>query len=180
MSISSSSPSTMYWVGMDVHKDSLTIAVFCDREPESLRVDRVANDDRLVLIHIPTEAEERARDLVRCRETFQRGIITSRHHILEFLRRRGFIYREGTHWISRHMNRNRQVLMPDRLAARKPTQLAATAVDHDPRGSVRRTRLLSESAVSWTTEAKHPLHSRRSSSTARSARTRVSGTSGSA
>jgi len=181
--------SVIFWVGLDVHKDSITAAVFRGRDPEPLRVDRIPNDpqrirryferlqrdgearacyeasgagyvlqrmrlewgiscelaapsliprrpgehrktdrrdaikiardfrdDRLVLIHIPTEEEERVRDLVRCRETFQREILKSRHYILKFLRRRGFIYREGTHWTTRHMNWIRQVLMPGQLA----------------------------------------------------------------
>lgn len=179
----------MFSVGLDVHKDSVTIAVFRDREPEPLRVDRLPydhkkirryferlsaegsvracyeasgagyvlqraladwgvpcelaapslmptrpgehrktdrrdaikiaqdfRDDRLVLIHIPSEEDERVRDLVRCRETFQREIIKSRHYILKFLRRRGFIYRDGTHWTTRHLNWIRQVLQPDVLA----------------------------------------------------------------
>jgi transposase len=189
--------SAIFWVGLDVHKDSITAAVFRGRDPEPLRVDRIPNDprrirryferlqrdgearacyeasgagyvlqrmllewgvpcelaapsliprrpgehrktdrrdaikiardfcdDRLVLIHIPTEEEERVRDLVRCRETFQREILKSRHYILKFLRRRGFIYREGTHWTSRHMNWIRQVLMPAQLAAEDRVVLA--------------------------------------------------------
>jgi transposase len=181
--------SVIFWVGLDVHKDSITAAVFRGRGPEPLRVDRIPNepkrirryferlqrdgearvcyeasgagyvlqrmllewgipcelaapsliprrpgehrktdrrdaikiardfrDDRLVLIHIPTEEEERVRDLVRCRETFQRETLKSRHYILKFLRRRGFIYREGTHWTTRHMNWIRQVLKPGQLA----------------------------------------------------------------
>ena len=178
-----------FWVGMDVHKDSITIAVFRNREPEPLQVDRLPNDERklrryfarlqregdvracyeasgagyvlqralkgwgipcelaapsliprragehrktdrrdaikiardfrdarLVLIHIPSESEERVRDLVRCRETFQREILKSRHYILKFLRRRGFIYRDGSHWTTRHMNWIRHVLIPGSLA----------------------------------------------------------------
>ena len=35
------------------------------------------------------------RDLVRCRETFQREILRSRRYLLKFLRRRGFVFREG-------------------------------------------------------------------------------------
>jgi transposase len=135
----------MFSVGLDIHKDSVTIAAFRNRDPEPMRVDRLPNDhkklrryferltaegsvracyeasgagyvlqraladwgfpcelaapslmptrpgehrktdrrdaikiardfrdDRLVLIHIPTEEDERVRDLVRCRETFQR------------------------------------------------------------------------------------------------------------
>ena len=181
--------SVNFWVGLDVHKDSITAAVFRNRDPEPLRVDRLLNDlrkirryfqrlqkegnvracyeasgagyvlqrslaewdvechlaapsliprragehrktdrrdaikiardfrdDRLVLIQIPTEDDERVRDLVRCRETFQREIVKSRHYILKFMRRRGFIYREGEHWTLRHMNWIRQVLAPGTLA----------------------------------------------------------------
>jgi len=56
----------------------------------------------LVTIRIPTEAEERVRDLVRCRETFQREALKSRHYILKFLRRRGLVYREGRNWTHKH------------------------------------------------------------------------------
>jgi len=63
---------------------------------DAIRIAQDFRDGRLVLIHIPTEEDERVRDLVRCRETFQREIIKSRHYILRFLRRRGFIYRDGT------------------------------------------------------------------------------------
>lgn len=186
MSIESS---TIYFVGLDVHKESVTAAVFRGRDAEPMRVDRLNNDDkslrryferlaktgtpracyeasgagyvlqralsewgyecelaapsliprrpgdhrktdrrdaikiardfrddRLTLIHIPSEIDERVRDVVRCRETFQREIVKSRHYILKFLRRRGFIYREGTHWTMRHMNWIRCLLEPGRLA----------------------------------------------------------------
>jgi transposase len=100
----------MFSVGLDVHKDSVAIAAFRDRDPEPMRVDRLPydhkkirryferlsaegsvracpgehrktdrrdaikiaqdfRDDRLVLVHVPTEEDERVRDLVRCRET---------------------------------------------------------------------------------------------------------------
>jgi transposase len=39
---------------------------------DAIKIARDFRDDRLVLIHIPTEEDERVRDLVRCRETFQR------------------------------------------------------------------------------------------------------------
>ena len=41
--------------------------------------------------------------MVRCRETFQREILKSRHYILKFLARRGFVYREGTYWCTPHL-----------------------------------------------------------------------------
>lgn len=49
---------------------------------------RAFRDDRPVPIHIPSEEEERVRDRVRCRETFQREILKSRLYILTFIRRR--------------------------------------------------------------------------------------------
>jgi hypothetical protein len=42
---------------------------------------------------VPEEADEKARDLVRCRETFQQKILRSRHYVLKFLRRCGLVYR---------------------------------------------------------------------------------------
>lgn len=169
------STSNLLFVGMDVHKDSVMIAVLPEHAKEPTRVERIGNDPRrlrrfferlgregevracyeasgagyvlhrqlkewghqgdiaapsliptrpgerrkhdkgdaielarlyrageLVLIRVPSEAEERVRDLVRCRETFNRETLRSRHYILKFLRRRGLLYREGSHWTHRH------------------------------------------------------------------------------
>ena len=64
---------------------------------------RLNRAGELTAVRIPTEAEERVRDVVRCRETFQREILKSRHYILKFLARRGFVYREGTNWCTPHL-----------------------------------------------------------------------------
>jgi len=182
--------SSNLFLGLDVHKDSVTIAVFVHHASEPERVDRLPNDlpklrryfqrlasrgtlnacyeasgagyvlqrhmtawgyrcelaapsliptrpgehrkhdkrdaiqlgrlyraGELTLIHIPTEAEEQVRDLVRCRETFQREILKSRHYILKFLRRRGFVFRGGTNWTHRHFVWIRQLLQPGVLSA---------------------------------------------------------------
>lgn len=37
---------TMFCAGLDVHKDSVTIAVFRDRDAEPMRVDRLPNDHK--------------------------------------------------------------------------------------------------------------------------------------
>ena len=50
------------------------------------------------------------RDVVRCRETLQREVVTSRHDILTFLARRGFIYRGGVHWRPAHYTWLRQLM----------------------------------------------------------------------
>jgi transposase len=64
---------------------------------------RLYRAGELVTIRIPSEADERVRDVVRCRETFQREILKSRHYILTFLARRGFVFREGTNWCTPHL-----------------------------------------------------------------------------
>lgn len=75
----------------------------------------------LVVVRIPSEAEERVRVVVRCRETFEREILTSRHYVLKFLARRGFVFREGTHWRTphlrwlRHLTTDRSPLAPHDL-----------------------------------------------------------------
>lgn len=167
---------SIIYLGMDVHKESITIAVLPDGAKSPTRLDRLPNDllklkrfiervtrdgevracyeasgagyvlhramhgwgyqcdviapsliprragvqrkhdkydaaelarlyraGELVAVRIPTEAEERVRDVVRCRETFQREILKSRHYILKFLARRGFVFREGTNWCTPHL-----------------------------------------------------------------------------
>jgi transposase len=74
-------------------------------------------DGNLVLIRIPDEAQERVRDLVRCRETFQREILKSRHYLLKFLRRRGFVYQEGTNWSLKHFEWIRRLLTENQVVA---------------------------------------------------------------
>jgi transposase len=64
---------------------------------------RLYRAGELTPVRIPTEAEERVRDVVRCRETFQREILKSRHYILKFLARRGLVFRDGTNWCTPHL-----------------------------------------------------------------------------
>jgi transposase len=167
---------SIIYLGMDVHKDSITIAVLPHAAKQPTRVDRLPNDlaklrrwleraaregelrscyeasgagyvlhralrewgyacdviapslipkrpgvqrkhdkrdaselarlyraGELTAVRIPSEAEERVRDVVRCRETFQREILKSRHYILKFLARRGLVFREGTNWCTPHL-----------------------------------------------------------------------------
>ena len=64
---------------------------------------RLYRAGELTTVRIPSEADERVRDVVRCRETFQREILKSRHYLLKFLARRGFVFREGTNWCTPHL-----------------------------------------------------------------------------
>jgi transposase len=63
---------------------------------------RLYRAGELTPIRIPTAAEERVREIVRCRETLQREILRSRHYLLKLLLRRGLIYHSGAHWTQRH------------------------------------------------------------------------------
>ena len=173
--MSSSSPSSIIWIGMDVHKDSVMLAVYLGNAKEPELEERLPNDLRklkrffdrwsrrgeihtcyessgvgyvlhreitdwgyhcdivapslipirpgdrrkhdrkdarqigrlyrageLTAIRIPSAAEEQVRDLVRCRQTFQREILRSRHYVTKFLARRGLVFRKGTNWTQKH------------------------------------------------------------------------------
>ena len=84
---------------------------------DAIQLGRLYRAGELVAVRIPSEAEERVRDLVRCRETFQKEILQSRHYILKFLRRRGFIYRDGSNWTHRHFEWLRSLISNKQLAA---------------------------------------------------------------
>lgn len=70
---------------------------------DAAQLARLYRAGELTVVRIPSEAEERVRDVVRCRETFQRELLKSRHYILKFLARKGFVYRDGTNWSRPHM-----------------------------------------------------------------------------
>jgi len=70
---------------------------------DAIELARLLRAGELTAVRIPSETEERVRDLVRCRETFQRELLKSRHYVLKFLTRRGFVYRDGAHWSRGHM-----------------------------------------------------------------------------
>ena len=79
----------------------------------------------LTVVRIPSETEERVRDVVRCRETFQRELLKSRHYILKFLARRGFVYREGTNWSKPHLTWLKQLARerPDKAGEASPLSM---------------------------------------------------------
>lgn len=70
---------------------------------DATQLARLYRAGELTVVRIPSEAEERVRDVLRCREIFQRELLKSRHYILKFLARRGFVYRDGTNWSRPHM-----------------------------------------------------------------------------
>jgi transposase len=69
------------------------------------------------------------RDLVRCRETFQREILKSRHYLLRFLRRRGLVYRDGTNWSLKHFEWIRRLLAQNQVQAEDHAVLSGYELD---------------------------------------------------
>ena len=50
----------------------------------------------------PTPQQEALRDLCRCRADAREDLMRARHRLSKMLLRRGFIYRGGSHWTTRH------------------------------------------------------------------------------
>jgi transposase len=85
-------------------------------QKDAFQMARLYRAGELTVVRVPSCAEERARDLVRCRECFQREILRSRHYVTKFLARRGMVYREGKNWTQRHRDWLQRILRGDALA----------------------------------------------------------------
>jgi len=70
---------------------------------DAAQLARLFRAGELTPVRVPSEAEERVRDLVRCRETVQRELLQSKHYLLKFLTRRGLEFRHGKHWTKAHL-----------------------------------------------------------------------------
>lgn len=75
---------------------------------DAAQLARLYRAGELTPVRVPSEADERIRDLVRCRETLQRELLKSRHYLLKFLARRGLVFRAGKHWTLAHLEWLRQ------------------------------------------------------------------------
>jgi transposase len=56
---------------------------------DATQLARLCRAGELTAVRVPSDAEERIRDVVRCRETLQRELLRSRHYLLKFLAPRG-------------------------------------------------------------------------------------------
>lgn len=88
---------------------------------------RLYRAGELIAIRIPSETDERVRDVVRCRETFQREILKSRHCILKFLATRWFVFREGTNWCTPHLTPSSRQLFAESQLGSNARASACTA-----------------------------------------------------
>jgi transposase len=58
---------------------------------DAVQLARLFRAGELTAVRVPSEAEERVRDFVRCRATLQRELLQSKHYLLKFLARRGLV-----------------------------------------------------------------------------------------
>src|SRR5262245_17149467 len=72
-----------------------------DRRDAAKQV-RLYRAGELTPIHVPAEAEEAVRDLLRCRDDIREDVVRWRHRLVKFLFRHGRVYRTGTHWRQPH------------------------------------------------------------------------------
>lgn len=85
---------------------------------DAAKLVRLFRAGELTPIHVPDEAEEAVRDLLRCREDLQEDLLRWRHRLVTFLFRHGRVYREGKHWTRRHWAWLRDQRFEDRVLAR--------------------------------------------------------------
>jgi len=69
---------------------------------DAAKLVRLFRAGELTPIHVPNEAEEAVRDLLRCREDVRRDVLRWRHRLLKFLDRHGRLYVSGKNWSQRH------------------------------------------------------------------------------
>lgn len=108
-----------------VHCDLIAPSLIPIKPGHKRRYDRYDADQlarlyragELTAIRVPTEAEERVRDLVRCRTTLNRQLHRARQFVLKFCTRRGLRYPAGkVHWTQSHRRWLRSVVTSDVLA----------------------------------------------------------------
>ncbi|HEV8307501.1 MAG TPA: IS110 family transposase [Methylomirabilota bacterium] len=69
---------------------------------DALKLARLLRAGELTAIHVPDEAQEAVRDLVRCREDIHEDVRRWQHRLVRFLDRHDRVYCPGRHWTARH------------------------------------------------------------------------------
>lgn len=105
--------------GYDLHRQLIALGVACvvvapaltPRRPgqriktdrrDAAKLVRLFRAGELTPIHVPNEAEEGVRDLLRCRDDVRRDVLRWRHRVLKLLARHGRVYQVGKNWSQRH------------------------------------------------------------------------------
>lgn len=105
--------------GYDLYRQIVALGVACDviapaltpRRPgqriktdrrDAAKLVRLYRAGELSAIHVPDEAEEAGRDLLRCRDDIRRDVLRWRHRVLKLLARHGRAYLGGKNWSRAH------------------------------------------------------------------------------
>ena len=105
--------------GYDLYRQLAALGVACQvmapgltpqRPSQRIKTDRrdagklvrLFRAGELTPIHVPNEADEAVRDLVRCRDDVRRDVMRWRHRLLKLLARHGRVYSAGKHWTQAH------------------------------------------------------------------------------
>jgi transposase len=135
--------------GYDLYRQVTALGATCDvvapsltprRPGQRIKTDRrdagklvrLYRAEELTLVHVPDEAEEAVRDLVRCREAVRQDVGRWRHRVLKLLLRHGRVYTVGKHWSWRHWEWLRSQHFADALLQRAfdATLLALEQAQH--------------------------------------------------
>ena len=84
----------------------------------------------LTEVYPPSVEQEAARELTRCRQSVQEDLKRSRHRLIKFLTRHGYIYHDGRHWTQKH-DRWLLSLAFDQTDLREVFDLYYAQVQHD-------------------------------------------------
>jgi transposase len=101
--------------GYDLHRQLTALGIVCaviapaltPRRPgqriktdrrDAAKLVRLFRAGELTAIHVPDEAEEAVRDLVRCRDDLRRDVLRWRHRVLKLLARHGRTYLAWIDW----------------------------------------------------------------------------------
>ena len=81
---------------------------------DAVKLVRLFRAGELTAIHVPDEAEEAGRDLLRCRDDVRRDVLRWRHRVLKLLARHGRVYHAGKNWSQAHWAwiRSQQFALP--------------------------------------------------------------------
>ncbi len=85
---------------------------------DAIKIARMFRAGELTTIRVPTEKEEAARDLLRCREDLMQDLQRERQRLLKFLLRQGIVWRETMNWTDKHWKWLRQLRFDDVLSQR--------------------------------------------------------------
>ncbi|MBI3455576.1 MAG: transposase [Candidatus Rokubacteria bacterium] len=117
--------------GYDLYREITACGVACDvvapaltpRRPgeriktnrrDARKLVRLFHAGELAAIHVPDEAEESVRDLLRCPDAVRRDVMRWRHRLLKFLDRHGHLWVVGKNWTQQHCTwiRRQQFALP--------------------------------------------------------------------